>query len=65
MPRSPFDTGVPIVSVLDTNTLLSILRGRAGALFASTPEELVTAAAALPAPSDQNDFFTLDPQLRR
>jgi surface carbohydrate biosynthesis protein (TIGR04326 family) len=61
---------VPVVSVLDPNTLnLSPLRGCAGALFASTPEELSTAlmlAVSLPiVPSSQGDFFTTDPQLPR
>jgi surface carbohydrate biosynthesis protein (TIGR04326 family) len=62
--------GVPIVSVLDPNTLnLSPLRGCAGVLFASTPEELVTAltfAATAPrTPGNRQEFFTLDPQLPR
>jgi surface carbohydrate biosynthesis protein (TIGR04326 family) len=62
--------GVPIVSVLDPNTLnLSPLRGCAGALFASTSEELVTAltfASTAPrAPRAQQIFFTIDPQLPR
>jgi surface carbohydrate biosynthesis protein (TIGR04326 family) len=62
--------GVPVVSVLDPNTLnLSPLRGCAGALFASTPEELATAlmlAVSRPSlPSSQVDFFTTDPQLPR
>jgi surface carbohydrate biosynthesis protein (TIGR04326 family) len=62
--------GVPIVSVLDPNTLnLSPLRGCAGAQFASTPEELVAAltfAATAPrTPRDQQEFFTIDTQLPR
>jgi len=63
-------SGVPIVSVLDPNTLnLSPLRGCAGALFASTEEELATAllSAALvrSLASRQQEFFTLDLQLPR
>lgn len=62
--------GMPIVSVLATNTLnLSPLRGYAGALFASTPEELAVAlisAASTPNTlRSQQEFFTLDPQLPR
>jgi len=62
--------GVPIVSVLDPNTLnLSPLRGCAGALFASTPEELVAAlilALSAPrTPHNQQGFFTIDSQLPR
>ena len=62
--------GVPIVSVLDPNTLnLSPLRGFDGVLFASTPEELaaaLTSAATAPNTSgDQQEFFTLDPELPR
>ncbi len=62
--------GVPIVSVLDPNTLnLSPLRGCAGALFASTPEELATAlmsaGSTSSTPRDQQAFFTIDPQLPR
>jgi surface carbohydrate biosynthesis protein (TIGR04326 family) len=62
--------GVPIVSVLDPNTLnLSPLRGYAGVLFASTPEKLVaaltSAATASHTPGDQHEFFTIDPELPR
>jgi surface carbohydrate biosynthesis protein (TIGR04326 family) len=62
--------GVPIVSVLDPNTLnLSPLRGCAGALFASTPEELaaaLTSAVTTPStPGNQQEFFTLDQKLPR
>ena len=62
--------GVPIVSMLDPNTLnLSPLRGCAGELFASTPEELATAltsAVTTPStPGNQQEFFTLDPELPR
>ena len=62
--------GVPVVSVLDPNTLnLSPLRGCDGALFASTPEELVEAltAAMLASPSTdiKNTFFTIDRLLSR
>ena len=59
--------GVPIVSMLDQNTLnLSPLRGCAGALFASTPEELATAlTSAVTTPGNQQEFFTLDPELPR
>jgi surface carbohydrate biosynthesis protein (TIGR04326 family) len=62
--------GVPIVSMVDPNTLnLSPLRGCAGALYASTPEELaaaLTSAATAPRTlGDQQNFFTLDPELPR
>lgn len=63
-------TGVPVVSVLDPNTLnLSPLRGREGVLFASTAEDLASAlisAASTPrlAVCGQ-DFFTLDSKLPR
>jgi len=62
--------GVPIVSMLDPNTLnLSPLRGWVGALFASTPEELTlaltSAATTQRTRDDRNEFFTLDPQLPR
>jgi surface carbohydrate biosynthesis protein (TIGR04326 family) len=62
--------GVPIVSVLDSNTLnLSPLRGFEGVLFASTPEKLAAAlASAAAAPrtrDDRHKFFTLDPELPR
>jgi surface carbohydrate biosynthesis protein (TIGR04326 family) len=62
--------GVPIVSVLDPSTMnLSPLRGCAGVLFASTPEELaaklLSAASAPRLPSSQQEFFTIDPQLPR
>jgi surface carbohydrate biosynthesis protein (TIGR04326 family) len=62
--------GVPIVSVLDPNTLnLSPLRGYEGVLFASTPEELVaaltSAATATRALEDQKKIFTLDLELPR
>jgi surface carbohydrate biosynthesis protein (TIGR04326 family) len=62
--------GVPVVSVLDPLTLnLSPLRGRAGVLFASTPEELaskIASAAATPrSERAHQDFFTLDPELPR
>jgi surface carbohydrate biosynthesis protein (TIGR04326 family) len=62
--------GVPIVSVLDPNTLnLSPLRGCAGALFTCTPEELAAALTSASkvrhTPSDRHKFFTLDPELPR
>lgn len=62
--------GVPVVSIVDPQTLnLSSLRGRAGVLFASTPEELASkmiAAAATPrSAGEQQAFFTLDPELPR
>jgi len=62
--------GVPIVSVLDLNTLNLIpLRGCEGVLFASTPEKLAAAlaspAAALRTRDDRHKFFTLDPELPR
>jgi surface carbohydrate biosynthesis protein (TIGR04326 family) len=62
--------GVPIVSVLDLNTLnLSPLRGCAGALFASTPEELVAALTSVAVAPHTRDvghkFFTIDPELPR
>ena len=58
------------MSVLDQNTLnLSPLRGCEGVLFASTPEELAaaltSAATAHRTPGDQQEFFTLDPELLR
>jgi surface carbohydrate biosynthesis protein (TIGR04326 family) len=63
-------SGVPVVSVLDPNTLnLSPLRGCAGVLFASTPEELATVLTSLAvAPhtrDDRHKFFTIDPELPR
>ena len=62
--------GVPVVSVLDPNTLnLSPLRGCEGVLLASTPEELtlaLTSAAIAPRTrGDQQNFFTLDQKLPR
>jgi surface carbohydrate biosynthesis protein (TIGR04326 family) len=62
--------GVPIVTVLDPNTLnLSPLRGYSGVLYVSTPEDLTTAlvsAATAPRTIDENHkFFTLDPELPR
>jgi hypothetical protein len=56
--------------MLDPNTLnLSPLRGWAGVLFASTPEELTlaltSAATATSTLGDKNEFFTLDPELPR
>ena len=62
--------GVPIVSMLDRNTLnLSPLRGCEGVLFASTPEVLaasLTSAATAPrTQGDQQKFFTLDQELPR
>jgi surface carbohydrate biosynthesis protein (TIGR04326 family) len=62
--------GVPIVSVLDKNTLnLSPLRGCDGVLFVSTPEQLSTALTSMAvAPrtlNDRREFFTLDPELPR
>lgn len=62
--------GVPVVSVLDPNTLnLSPLRGREGVLFASDPGELaqeLISAASAPRPAvEQQDFFTLDFNLPR
>jgi surface carbohydrate biosynthesis protein (TIGR04326 family) len=60
--------GVPLVSVLDPNTLnLSPLRGCSGALFASTSDELVTALKSSVllsrSQSDRQEFFTLDTKL--
>jgi surface carbohydrate biosynthesis protein (TIGR04326 family) len=66
-----FCFGVPVVSVLDPNTLnLSPLRGRDGVFFASTPEELANAltSAAIAQPRiemGQQHFFTLDSTLPR
>lgn len=62
--------GVPIVSVLDPNTLnLSPLRGREDVVFASTPEDLAHALISVgsaPHPArGRQDFFTLDPKLPR
>ena len=62
--------GVPVVSVLDLNTLnLSPLRGCEGMLFVNTPEKLVaglaSAASTQRTRNDRNEFFTLDPQLPR
>lgn len=61
---------VPVVSVLDPNTLnLSPLRGQAGTFSASTPEELVfalTAAASANRLKERTQtFFTLDRELPR
>jgi surface carbohydrate biosynthesis protein (TIGR04326 family) len=54
--------GVPVVSVLDLNTLnLSPMRGCAGALFASTPEELaaaLTSAAIAPRTLGDQQIFS-------
>jgi surface carbohydrate biosynthesis protein (TIGR04326 family) len=63
-------SGVPVVTVLDLNTLnLSPLRGHAGVLFLSTPEDLAAAlvsAAATPRTLDEeHKFFTPDPELPR
>jgi surface carbohydrate biosynthesis protein (TIGR04326 family) len=62
--------GVPVVSVLDPNTLnLSPLRGCEGVLFASTPEELAStliyATSALSTVREHKNFFTLDSRLPR
>lgn len=62
--------GVPVVAVLDPNTLnLSPLRGCEGAFSASTPEELVHAlisAVSTPRSADTKQiFFTLDLALPR
>jgi len=62
--------GVPVVSVLDPNTLnLSPLRGCAGVLFASTPEDLAAALTSMAvAPhtrDDRHKFFTIDLELPR
>jgi len=62
--------GVPIVSVMDPNTLnLSPLRGCEGVLFASTPEVLadsLTSAATAPRTlGAPQKFFTLDPEIPR
>ncbi len=63
-------SGVRVVSVLDPNTLnLSPLRGRQGALFASTSEELTSAiiscASSRRMRDIRQDFFTLDQSLIR
>jgi surface carbohydrate biosynthesis protein (TIGR04326 family) len=60
--------GVPIVSVLDPDTLnLSPLRGCVGALFASTPEALASALASVAnkarAGAHQPAYFTVDAKL--
>ena len=60
--------GVPIVSVLDPNALnLSPLRGCAGALFASTPEELASALTSMvkegQVRSMRQAYFTVNVQL--
>ncbi|MBE0613499.1 MAG: hypothetical protein IH604_07530 [Burkholderiales bacterium] len=64
-----FCAGVPVVSVLDPDILnLSPLRGQAGVLFASTPEELAHAMIASVSgrrATKGQDFFTLDPNLPR
>ena len=62
--------GVPVVSVLDPNTLnLSPLRGCVGAFSASTPEELaqllISAASAPRSVDTKQIFFTTDPELPR
>lgn len=61
--------GVPVISMLDPNTLnLSPLRGREGVLFATTPEELaraLVAALSFPAATEKKDFFTLDAKFPR
>jgi surface carbohydrate biosynthesis protein (TIGR04326 family) len=65
-----FCARVPIVSVLDPKTLnLSPLRGCAGVIFASTPEELAdaltSAATTSSTPVNPREFFTIDPELPR
>jgi surface carbohydrate biosynthesis protein (TIGR04326 family) len=62
--------GVPVVSVLDPNNLnLSPLRGREGALFASTPEELsralISAVSVRRTTEIKENFFNLDLNLKR
>ena len=62
--------GIPIVSVMDPNTLnLNPLRGCEGVLFACTPEVLaaaLTSAATAPRTlGAPQKFFTLDPELPR
>ncbi len=62
--------GIPVISVLDPNALnQSPLRGRKGAVFASTPEELanalVSAVASPHSMEDRRNFFTLDLSLPR
>jgi surface carbohydrate biosynthesis protein (TIGR04326 family) len=62
--------GVPIVSMLDPKTFnFSPLRGCAGALFASTPEELVMALMSdmtiSQSPNSKQGFFTIDSQFPR
>jgi surface carbohydrate biosynthesis protein (TIGR04326 family) len=62
--------GVPVVSVLDPNTLnLSPLRGHEGVLFASRPEglahALITAASTPRQKGKRQDYLTLDPSLPR
>jgi len=62
--------GLPVVVALEGASLnLSPLRGRAGARFAGTPEELageLTAAARSGRRSEEGeDFFFLDPELPR
>ena len=61
---------VPVVSVLDPNTLnLSPLRGREGVVFASTSEELasalISAASTNHVVKERQDFFTLGSNLPR
>ena len=63
-------SGVPIVSVLDPNNLnLSPLRGREGAFFASTPEELavalISAVSVRHTAQIKENFFNLDMNLKR
>ena len=60
--------GIPVVSVLDPNTLnLSPLRGYTGVLFVSTPEALanalVSALTFFPASDTQRMFFTVNGRL--
>jgi surface carbohydrate biosynthesis protein (TIGR04326 family) len=62
--------GVPIVTMLDKNTLnLSPLRGFEGVIFAGKPEQLaaglISAATATRTRDDRHKFFTLDPELPR
>ena len=63
-------SGVPVVSMLDSETLnLSPLYGCSGVFFASSPEELAAAlSTAMLSPfyiEDRRDFFTIDPKLPR
>ena len=65
-----FCAGVPVISILDQNKLnLSPLRGFAGVLFASDPEELASALISMATNRQDSatgqEYFTVNPLLPR